>query len=320
VTSILITGVAGFVGSNLAKSLLKDGYEVIGVDNLSSGTEDNIPDGVSFYKYDITYTKLALESLFKYFKFDTVFHLAASTCLSACNENPELSVTNNVIGTLTMLMFCKQYNTRKLIYADTSAQYENEQYVLPAPSQDECGRDILQPKSVYGASKAAAFLLCRSYERMHNMNISYTRYGNVYGVCQDFRRVDAPVMSAFIKKYLDGKQPIIYGDGSKRRDFIYVDDVNDLNKFIMLSNTSAGKIYDVGTGKNYSIYDVGKIIAKAMGKQFNPVFEPNRDWEAQENLADIRAARELGWEPKVSLDVGIAKSIAYLTEKLCKFS
>jgi len=152
------------------------------------------------------------------------------------------------------------------------------------------------------------------------MNISYTRYGNVYGVCQDFRRVDAPVMSAFIKKYLDGKQPIIYGDGSKRRDFIYVDDVNDLNKFIMLSNTSAGKIYDVGTGKNYSIYDVGKIIAKAMGKQFNPVFEPNRDWEAQENLADIRAARELGWEPKVSLDVGIAKSIAYLTEKLCKFS
>ena len=219
---VLVTGAAGFVGSNLAKHLLDRGYSVIGLDDLSAGTQENVDLRVEFHKADIR----APEIYPLFHRVDAVFHLEAKSSLTDCLENPLEAASVNVQGTLNLLEAARQAKVAKFVYADTGAEYEGIQQ-FPTPETN------VRPIGVYAASKHGGAAFCESYRELYGMNVTILRYFNVYGPAQDWRRVVPPVMSAFILCMLRGERPVIYGTGKKRRDFIYVDDVTDLHVLLL---------------------------------------------------------------------------------------
>jgi UDP-glucose 4-epimerase len=303
---VLVTGVAGFIGSNLSRMLLEQGFEVVGVDNLSAGTLENVPKGVELHKADIRYP-LALAPAFR--GVDAVFHLAAKNCLIDCLQNPEETMSTNVVGTVNVLETCRQQGIERVIYADTSAEYEG---VETFPSRE----DVVCPIGTYAVAKRSGALLCDSYARLHGLKVTTLRYFNVYGPAQDFRRVVPPVMSGFAMKMLAGEQPIIYGTGEKRRDFIYVDDVNRFHLLCLTDDRTIGGTFNVGSGINYSVNDIYERLAVLLGVAAEPLRKPDLPGEAEITLADTSAAAALGWKPLVGIDEGLRHTVDYLRARL----
>lgn len=303
--NIFITGVAGFIGSNLAKRLLQEGYNVAGVDNLSSGVREQVPDGVRFLKGDIreTYFFPLVRGV------DCIFHLAAKNCISDCQTNPKETFDINVMGTQNVLEAARIHKVKKFVYAETSALYEGSD-VYPTPEWD------INPRSFYALSKASAKLLADGYARHHNMNITALRYFCVYGPNQDYRRTIPPLFSALIIKLLKGEQPTIYGDGSKRRDFIYVDDVNDFHIKCIEDSRTDGKTFNLGSGSNYSVDDIYTIVSRLLNSNIHPKYEDDLPSEAFQNLADISEAKKLGWYPKTTLEEGLEQSIEFIKQNI----
>src|SRR5215472_16193655 len=299
--NVVVTGVAGFVGSNLARDLLDNGYSVKGVDNLSTGTLDNVDRRTKFHNIDICSPELypLLRGA------DVVFHLAAKTSLVACLNQPLEAANVNVIGTLNVLEASRQAGVQKFVYADTSAEYEGVQ-VFPTPEEQ------VRPIGVYAASKHGGAAFCDSYCKLYGMNITVVRYFNVYGPAQDWRRIIPPVMSAFIIRMLRGERPVIYGTGEKRRDFIYVDDVNDLHRLLLDDDRSHGRVFNIGSGVNFSVNEIFQLIEGILKTGLCPIYEPDLPGEAQITLADLTASRSLGWTPRVDIREGLNRSIEYL--------
>jgi UDP-glucose 4-epimerase len=302
---IVVTGVAGFVGSNLAKHLLDRGYSVIGIDNLSAGTLENVDPRAKFHKMDIRDAEIY--PLLR--EVDAVFHLAARSSLTDCLDHPLEGASVNTLGTLNLLEAARQAQVGKFIYADTGAEYEG---ITEFPTKE----DKIRPIGVYAVSKHGGAAFCESYRELYGMNVTIVRYFNVYGPAQDWRRVVPPVMSAFIIRMLRGERPIIYGTGEKRRDFIYVDDVNDFHMVVLEDPRSNGRVFNVGTGVNYSINEVYQLIEELLQTGLKPIYRPDLPGEAQVTLADITAGRELGWEPKVDIQEGLRRSIQYIQERV----
>ncbi len=302
---VLVTGVAGFVGSNLAKRLLDSGYEVRGIDNLSAGTRENIDPRVDFDQADIR--DLEIHRLFE--GVDGVFHLAAKNCLSECLKDPLGAASANVVGTLNVLEAARKAKVRKVIYADTSAEYEG---IAEFPTNEE----NIRPIGVYAASKHGGATFCESYSELYKMNITVLRYFNVYGPAQDWRRVVPPVMSSFIIRMLSGERPMIYGTGEKRRDFIYVNDVNDFHLLVLEDSRADGQVFNVGSGSNYSVNEIYKLIEEQLKSGLTPIYKPDLPGEAQVTLADIAKSQSLGWRPKVDIREGLSLSIQFIREKV----
>jgi len=302
---VLVTGVAGFVGSNLAKRLLDSGHEVKGIDNLSAGTLENLDARVDFHQADIRDPNI--HSLFE--GVDGVFHLAAKNCLSECLKDPLGAASANVLGTLNILEAARKARVRKVIYADTSAEYEG---ITEFPTNEK----KIRPIGVYAASKHGGATFCESYSELYKMNITTLRYFNVYGPAQDWRRVVPPVMSAFIIRMLSGEQPVIYGTGEKRRDFIYVDDVNDFHLLALDDARADGEVFNVGSGINFSVNEIFELIEEQLKSGLRPISKPDLPGEAEVTLADIAKSRSLGWKPKVDIREGVRLSIQYIREKV----
>jgi len=302
---VVVTGVAGFVGSNLAKKLLEKGYAVLGIDNLSAGTIENVDPRVDFYRADIRSQEI--HSLFE--GADGVFHLAAKTSLVDCLAKPLEAADMNVSGTLNVLEAARKANVRKFIYADTSAEYEGI-HVFPTPEER------IQPIGVYAASKHGGATFCESYRRLYKMNVAMVRYFNVYGPAQDWRRVIPPVMSSFIIRMLQGESPIIYGTGEKRRDFIYVDDVNELHVVILENGRADGRVFNIGSGVNYSVNEIYQLVESLLKTDLKPIYKPDLQGEAEITLADITAAKGLGWNPRIDIKEGLKRTIEYLQARV----
>jgi len=217
---VLVTGVAGFIGSNLVSRLLQHGYVVIGLDNLSYGLKENVPKPVEFHPLDIR--DKTIYPLFE--DVHTVFHLAAKNCIADCQADPVDTADINVRGTVNVFEAAKRANVRKLIYAESSALYEGATS-YPTRERDEA------PESFYAVSKMASKYFAEAYHHFAQMKFTGLRYFCVYGPAQDYRRTIPPVMSAFIIKLLKKEPPIIYGTGEKRRDFVYVDDKRYRNEW-----------------------------------------------------------------------------------------
>lgn len=298
---IIITGVAGFIGSNLAERLIHEGYSVIGIDNLAYGVKEQIPDEVEFHQLDIRDTKIY--PLFK--NVDAVFHLAAKNCINDCQNDPVETSDINVTGTVNVLEACKKASVRKVVYAESSALYEGSK-VYPTPENE------VYPESFYAQSKLAERCFANSYERYCGLNLTALRYFCVYGPRQDYRRTIPPVMSAFIIKLLNGHRPTIYGSGKKKRDFVYVDDVNDFHILCLTDSRTDGKTYNVGSGTNCSVSDIYNLIEKILTTGIRPEFKPDLPGEAEVTLADITKAKKLGWYPKTSIEKGLQNSIDYI--------
>jgi nucleoside-diphosphate-sugar epimerase len=296
-----ITGVAGFIGSNLADRLLADGYEVIGFDNLAYGVREQIPAGVAFHEVDIRGREIY--ELFA--NLDVLFHLAAKNCIADCQEDPLETSDINVTGTVNVFEASRRADVGKVVYAESSALYEGSMQ-LPTPESD------VAPESFYAVSKLAGMAFAQAYQRYFGLQMTALRYFGVYGPRQDYRRTIPPVMSAFIIKLLRGERPVIYGSGNKRRDFIYVDDVNDFHVRCIENEQTEGEVYNLGTGINYSVREIYDEIAAQLGSTIEPEYRPDLPGEAQANLADIAAARALGWEPRVDIREGLRRSIDYI--------
>jgi nucleoside-diphosphate-sugar epimerase len=240
---------------------------------------------------------------------DAVFHLAARSSLTDCLDHPLEAASVNTLGTLNLLEAAREAQVDKFIYADTGAEYEG---ITEFPTKE----DKIRPIGVYAVSKHGGAAFCESYRELYGMNLTIVRYFNVYGPAQDWRRVVPPVMSAFIIRMLRGERPVIYGTGEKRRDFIYVDDVNDFHMVVLEDPRSNGRVFNVGTGVNYSINEVYQLVEELLQTGLKPIYKPDLPGEAQVTLADITAARELGWQPKVDIHEGLRRSIQYIQERV----
>ena len=299
--TIAITGVAGFIGSNLADRLLARGYRVVGIDNLAYGVREQVPAGVEFVQADVRDRELGaiLRGA------DAVFHLAAKNCIADCQQDPLETSDVNVTGTVNVFESARRAGVRKIVYAESSALYEGSS-AMPTPESE------LAPQSFYAVSKLAGMAFAQAYQRFFGTRATALRYFCVYGPRQDYRRTIPPVMSAFIINLLRGTRPAIYGDGSKRRDFVYVDDVNDFHLRCIEDGATDGGTYNLGSGANYSVREIFDEIKTLLGSSLEPDYRGDLPGEAQETLADITAARALGWEPRVGLREGLRRSIDYV--------
>jgi len=302
---ILITGVAGFIGSNLAARLLKEGYEVVGIDNLAYGLRENVPDGVAFQKRDIR--DRGINSLYE--GVDAVFHLAAKNCISDCQADPIETADINVTGTINVFEAARRSGVGKILYAESSALYEGS-ILLPTPES------AVQPESFYAVSKLAGMHFAEAFKRYYGMTFTALRYFCVYGPVQDYRRTIPPVMSAFIIKQLRGERPVIYGTGEKRRDFIYVDDVNDFHLLCLRDSRTDNETYNLGSGKNHSVFEICEIVSRLLGVRLELEHKPDLPGEAQKTLADISKASALGWKPKTDLKTGLLHAIDYIKSEM----
>ena len=302
---VLITGVAGFIGSNLSDRLIKEGYQVIGIDNLSYGVKEQIPEGVEFHKLDIRSKEI--DPIFS--SVDYVFHLAAKNCISDCQIDPVETSDINVTGTVNVFAAAKKAKVKKVIYAESSALYENST-IFPTPESD------IGPSSFYAASKVSSMYFAESFAQFHKLQLTALRYFCVYGPRQDYRRSIPPVMSAFIIKLLKGEQPIIYGSGKKKRDFIHVDDVNDFHLLCMQDAKTNSKAFNLGSGKNFTVLEVYNMLSEILQKKISPKFQTDLPEEAYETLADITLAKNLGWKPKINIIDGLKDMIAYIKQEI----
>lgn len=300
---IVVTGVAGFIGSNLADRLLAEGYRVVGVDDLSYGVIEQVPGGVEFHRVDIRSPSLypLLEGA------AAVFHLAAKNCIADCQQDPLETSSINVLGTVNLFEAARRAGVMRVIYAESSALYEGTS-VLPTPEGEEAA------ESFYAVSKVAGRRFAEAYARFHGIETTALRYFCVYGPRQDYRRLIPPVMSAFILNLLRGERPVIYGSGEKRRDFVYVDDVNDFHLRCLTDPRTVGGVFNLGSGRSHSVREIFDLVQGLLGTDLEPRHLPDLPGEAEETLADIGAARSLGWAPRVELEEGLRRAIDYIRE------
>lgn len=299
---ILITGIAGFIGSNLADRLIKEGYEVVGIDNLSYGIVEQVSPKVEFHKLDIR-----SKDIYPIFQgVDVVFHLAAKNSLPDCQRDPVETMDINVTGTANVFEAARRASVRKVIYAQSSAVEEGDERL----------------HGFYAISKLADQWLDEGYKDAFGMTITGLRYFNVYGPRQDYRRTPPPVMTKFIVKMLKGEAPVLFEDDEKNmRDFVYVDDINDFHLMAIGDDRVNNKMFRLGTGKSTSIKEIFETIKKITSFPGNPVVEKRSDdldFKLARTLADISDAVALGWKPKTLLEDGLRAQIEYLKGELAK--
>jgi UDP-glucose 4-epimerase len=301
---IIVTGGAGFIGSNIVDELIKENHEVVIIDNLSTGFENNINPRAKFYKMDIRDDKI--EDIFKKESPEIVMHLAAQMDVRVSTKNPIFDAEINIGGTINLLENCVKYKVKKIIYSNTGgALYgEIDKELLPI---DE--KYPIKPLSQYGISKHTVEHYLYLYHINHNLNYTSLRYPNVYGDRQN-PMGEAGVLSIFINKMLANEPPIIFGDGKQTRDYVYVKDVVIANLLALREGNN--KFFNLGSGQEVSVLDIFYILKKILNFNKSPIFKPKRIGEVRHiSLNSDKALEELKWEPKTSLEEGIRKTIEW---------
>jgi len=293
---VLITGGAGFIGSHLVRALVRAGYGVRVFDNLSTGSLDNIGDlldAIEFVRGDVRDYGV-VESAVR--DVDAVVHLAALIDVAESVEKPDLYFDVNVRGTYNVTKASRSINT--FVFASSSAVY-GEPIRVPIPEDHP-----LMPKSPYAASKISGEAFVQAFANQYGFRPVILRLFNVHGPKQS--RAYAGVIIEFIRRVSRGEPPVIFGDGEQTRDFIHVSDVVEA---IMLSlrNEGVRGVFNIGSGEGVTINRLANLILKLMGREdLRPIYAPPRPGDIRHSIADItRARKELGFKPKVELEVGI---------------
>lgn len=287
-TKCLITGGAGFIGSNLVDALISRGNEVIVIDNLALGKRENVHSGAIFHELDITDFD-SIKDIFA--DVDYVFHMAAMPRIQYSIDNPFHSHEVNVKGTLNVLIAAKEAGVRRLVYSASSSAY-GPQEILPWVETMQTN-----PISPYGLQKYMGEIYCRLFSQIHGLQTVSLRYFNVYGPRQSDKGAYAPVMATFFKQILNGEELTVLGDGEQTRDYTHVADVVRAN--ILAANSQRvgkGEVINIGRGHNRSINEVVEMMGGP--KKYLP---PRH--EVKHSLADNRKAKELlNWEPVMNLE------------------
>jgi UDP-glucose 4-epimerase len=303
----LVTGGAGFIGSNLVDALLERGDEVTVLDNLSTGKKENLESAIArgAVLADVDFrVGEAVNDLVSRVKPDVIFHLGAQIDVRKSVADPAYDATINVVGTINMLAAAQAAGVRRFINSSTGGAIYGEGRVIPAPETHPA-----EPEAGYGQSKLSAEGYCGLFRRLHGLSTVSLRYGNVYGPRQD-PLGEAGVIAIFCGKLADGGKPIVFGDGLQTRDYVYVGDVVAAN--LAAADSDAGGAFNIGLGVQSTVMDIVHLLGKLGGRDdFQAEHAPDRPGEIMHIALDAtRAREELGWEPKVQLEEGLERTLA----------
>ncbi len=304
----LVTGVAGFIGSTIARSLLAQGDEVRGLDNFSTGKRENLAgmlDQIELHEVDL----LDVDAVHNACRgVDYVFHEAAIPSVPRSVKDPLENNAANVDGTLNLLVASRDAKVKRVIYAASSAAYGDSPTL---PKRENMRPDPISP---YATTKLAGEYYMISFYRCYGLETVCLRYFNVFGPRQDPTSPYSGVLAKFISQMLAGERPMILGDGTQSRDFTYVDDVVAANLLARGADGAkvAGKVFNAATGRQSDLLQTFQILKKITGYQGDVKFGPERPGDVKHSLADISLAEQcLGYKPKVAFEEGLARTVEW---------
>jgi len=297
----LVTGGAGFIGSHVCDRFLANEYDVVALDDLSTGRRANVSAGVQLEVLDIV-DGAAVERLISDFVPKVICHLAAQASVTVSVRDPARDLDVNVRGTFNILEAARTVGARTVFASTGGALYGDD---APVPTSEHAVAP--QPLAPYGASKLAAEAYVGTWGRLHGIENVVLRLGNVYGPRQTAGG-EAGVVAIFSDRLLRGEPPVVYGDGLQTRDYIYVGDVAEA--FLVAGTRSGGGTYNVGRGEERTVLELLEVLQRVAGTSFEPAHEPLRRGELKRSALDSGKLRELGWQPTVEFDDGLASTFA----------
>lgn len=313
-STFLVTGGAGFIGSNLCEAILKMGYKVRCLDDLSTGKQANVDifldnPNYTFIKGDIKDLDICMAACEGV---DYVLNQAAWGSVPRSIEMPLFYEKNNIMGTLNMMEAARQQGVKKFVYASSSSVY-GDHPVLPKKEGQE--GNLLSP---YALTKRVDEEFAKLYTRLYGLDTYGLRYFNVFGKRQDPDGAYAAVIPKFIKMLMNGETPTINGDGMQSRDFTYIENVIEANlKACLAPHEAAGNAFNIAYGGREYLIDIYHSLTRALGKDIEPNFGPDRSGDIKHSNADISKAREmLGYDPDYDFDSGLKLAIDWYVENL----
>ncbi|HXF57719.1 MAG TPA: NAD-dependent epimerase/dehydratase family protein [Actinomycetota bacterium] len=309
-TTVLVTGAAGFIGSHLCDRLLAEGKRVVGVDDLSTGRIANLSEARTYERFTFHTMDVRAEQLrtvVERHRPEVVMHLAAQPSVAVSMRDPVLDASVNVLGLLNVLEAAVAAGSRKVVFAASGGTLYGEARRFPVP---ETARRGARPVSPYGISKALALDYLRLYRARHGLDFTALALANVYGPRQD-PHGEAGVVAIFTSRMLAGESPTIFGDGTQTRDYVYVDDT--VHAFALAAGDRAsGLVVNVGTGLETSVNRLYQLLAEVTGFRGEPRFGPPREGDLPRSALDLSlASRALGWTPWTTLEEGLRATVEW---------
>ncbi len=302
---ILVTGGAGFIGSNLVDELIEEGHRVTVIDDMSSGERAYLNPKAEFYEMDIL--SGGLRDILRKGNFSHVIHLAAQISVVRSLDDPVLDARVNIVGGVNLLENCRRFGVKKFIYGNSGGAMSGDQNSLPMKETDP-----VNPESPYGVSKHTLEDYLILYNKLYGMNYVSLRYPNVYGPRQDSSG-EGGVVAIFCNKLLNDEPPVIFGDGEQTRDFIYVTDV--VNATVMALEKGRGE-FNISTNRETSVNELYRLLLEISGRDMEPVHANERRGEVRRSvLENSRAIERLGWKPEVSLEEGLKLTFDYFKSR-----
>jgi nucleoside-diphosphate-sugar epimerase len=302
----LVTGGAGFIGSNTVDELVRRGHSVVVLDDLSSGKEDNLAEirnKITFIKGSITDIEVVRKAMHEA---EYVLHLAARTSVPRSVKDPIETNKINIDGTLNVLVAAKELKVKRVVFAASSSAY-GETATLPKV-------ETMQPEPIspYGVTKYVGELYGQTFGRCYGLENVALRYFNIFGPRQDPGSPYSGVLAKFCSAFLEDTQPVVFGDGEQTRDFTYVENAVLANLVACEAPNASGKVFNVGVGGRISLNEVLRELGKITGKTVEVKYDAPRDGDIRDSQADISQAREiLGYEPQVTFEEGLRRTFEW---------
>ena len=309
----LVTGGAGFIGSNTVDELVRRGHSVVVLDDCSSGKEDNLSEirnKITFIKGSITDIEVVRKAMHEA---EFVLHLAARTSVPRSVKDPIETNKINIDGTLNVLVAAKELKVKRVVFAASSSAY-GETPTLPKVETMQP-----QPISPYGVTKFVGELYGQTFGRCYGLENVSLRYFNIFGPRQDPASPYSGVLAKFCTAFLEDTEPVVFGDGEQTRDFTFVENAVQANLLACEAPNVSGKVFNVGIGGRVSLNEVLRELGKVTGKTLATKYEPAREGDIRDSQADISQAKEfLGYEPQVSFEQGLARTFEWYRETAAK--
>jgi nucleoside-diphosphate-sugar epimerase len=300
----MVTGGAGFIGSNTVDELVKRGHSVVVLDDLSSGKEENLADvrnKITFMKASITDLEAVRKAVHEA---ECVIHLAARTSVPRSMKDPIETNRVNVDGTLNVLVAARDAKVKRIVFAASSSAYGETPALPKVESMPPA------PISPYGVTKYVGELYAQTFGRCYGIENVSLRYFNIFGPRQDPGSPYSGVLSLFAAAFLENTPPVIYGDGEQSRDFTYVENAVQANLLASEAPNISGKVFNIGTGSRYTLNQTLELLRGHSGNNLQARYEPPRDGDIRDSQADITQARELlGYLPQVSFEEGLQRTL-----------